>query len=256
MNDYRTIQFSVEDRVATLSLRRSPLNVMNMEMMQEIADALSSLTKMQDVNALVIRAEGKAFFVGVAVENHLGEKVEPMIHLFHKMFHLLLKVPCPTIAVLEGPAIGGGCELATFCDIVIASESAAFGQPEINLGLFPPVSAVVFPWMTGLNRTMELLLTGDMIDARKAYEWGLVNRVVAADQVEATLAELIEKLRKKSALSLSLTRKAVRAALASSFAGAIGKVEQIYLQELIQTHDAQEGLASFLEKRQPIWANR
>jgi cyclohexa-1,5-dienecarbonyl-CoA hydratase len=228
---------------------------MNMEMMEEIVDALSSICKEENLNALVIRAEGKAFSAGVAVEDHMGDKTEPMIHLFHKMFHRLIEIPCPTIAVVEGAAMGGGCELATFCDLVIATDQAKFGQPEINLALFPPVSVVAFPWLTGLNRTMELLLTGETISAGKAYEWGLVNRVVSPEDLEATVGQLLDNLRGKSALALRLTRKAVREAMASSFASAIGKVEQIYLRELVYSDDAQEGLHSFLEKRPPVWKN-
>lgn len=256
MSEYKLIDFSPRDKVATLVLKRSPLNVMNMDMMEEIVDALSSLRKNEHLHALVIRAEGKAFSAGVAVEDHIGDKTEPMIHLFHKMFHCLIEVPCPTIAVVEGVALGGGCELATFCDIVLATDRAKFGQPEINLALFPPVSIVTFPWMTGFNRTMELLLTGETISAEKACEWGLVNRVVSQDALESSLAQLLSQLCGKSALALRLTRKAVREAMAVSFASAIGKVEQIYLRELIQSADAQEGLSAFLEKRQPIWKNK
>ncbi|MFM1654524.1 enoyl-CoA hydratase/isomerase family protein [Brevibacillus sp. B_LB10_24] len=256
MKSYQLISFAQRDRVAELVLKRPPVNVMNIEMMEEIADALSSVCKEENLHALVIRAEGKAFSAGVAVEDHMGEKTEPMIHLFHKMFHRLIEVPCPTIAVVEGAAIGGGCELATFCDLVIATDRAKFGQPEINLALFPPVSVVAFPWLTGLNRTMELLLTGETISAQTAYEWGLVNRVVSPDDLEAALEQLLDNLRSKSPLALRLTRKAVREAMAVSFAAAIGKVEQIYLRDLVYSDDAQEGLQSFLEKRPPVWKNR
>jgi cyclohexa-1,5-dienecarbonyl-CoA hydratase len=256
MNHFETIRFHMEENVATLTLARPPVNVLNIQMMEEIVTALSSIRDRQDLHALVIRAEGKAFSAGVSVEDHMGDKAEPMLHLFHKMFHLLIEVPCPTIAVVEAAALGGGCELATFCDMVIANDRAKFGQPEINLALFPPVSVVAFPWLTGFNRTMELLLTGETISAQKACEWGLVNRVVPADELEANLEQLLANLRSKSTVALQLTRKAVRAAMSTSFAQAIGTVEQIYFRDLIPTEDAQEGLHSFLEKRQPVWKNR
>ncbi|MEB3100165.1 enoyl-CoA hydratase/isomerase family protein [Ferviditalea candida] len=256
MSSYNYIDFSVEDRIARLVLKRPPVNVLNMEMMNEIVEALSSVCKEDSLHALVIRAEGKAFSAGVAVEDHMGDKTEPMIHLFHNMFHRLLEVPCPTISVVEGAALGGGCELATFCDIVIATDQAKFGQPEINLGLFPPVSIVTFPWLIGLNRGMELLLTGDTISAQKAYEWGLVNRLVPSHKLEEHLDHLLSQFKNKSALALRLTRKALRETMAVTFAAAIEKVEQIYLRDLVQTEDAQEGLKSFLEKREPVWKNR
>lgn len=256
MSKYKLIQCYEEDQVAMLVLNRPPLNVMNIEMMEEIVDALRSIKKDEHLKALVIRSEGKAFSAGVAVEDHIGDKTEPMIHLFHEMFHCLVEVPCPTIAVVDGLALGGGCELATFCDIVIATDRAKFGQPEINLALFPPVSIVTFPWMTGFNRTMELLLTGETISAEKAYEWGLVNRLVSQNELENHLQQLLQQLRSKSALALRLTRKAVREAMSASFASAIGKVERIYLSELVRSADAQEGMNSFLEKRQPQWQNQ
>ncbi|HWO97007.1 MAG TPA: enoyl-CoA hydratase/isomerase family protein [Bacillus sp. (in: firmicutes)] len=253
--NYETINFYVEEGIAQLTLNRPPVNVMNIQMMEEISDALFSIRSHQNLHALVIRAEGKVFSAGASVEDHMGDKAEPMLHAFHKMFHLLIEIPCPTIAVVEGAALGGGCELATFCDIVYATEKAKFGQPEINLGLFPPVSIVTFPWLTSFNRTMELLLTGETIDAQKAYEWGFVNRVVSPEDLESVLQQLISNLKNKSALALSLTRKAVREAMASSFASSIGKVEQIYFRELIPSEDAQEGLHSFVEKREPVWKN-
>ncbi|RBW70111.1 enoyl-CoA hydratase/isomerase family protein [Bacillus taeanensis] len=255
MKQYETISFYVENSTAVLTFNRPPVNVLNMEMMEEIVDALETVCKNNSLTALVIKAEGKAFSAGVAIEDHLGDKTEPMIHLFHKMFHILARVQCPTIAVVDGAALGGGCEVATFCDIVIATEKAKFGQPEINLGLFPPVSVVSFPWLMGLNRTMELLLTGETIDAQKAYEYGLVNRIVAREELDSSIEKLLSNFRSKSPLALSLMKKAIRKSMTSSFSSAIGEVEQIYLQDLVRTNDAQEGLHSFLEKREPVWKN-
>lgn len=253
---YKHIRFEVENKVATLTLTKPPLNVMDIEMMNEMCDALETLLKESNFHALVIRSGEKVFSAGVSVEDHLGEKGEAMIHLFHKMFQILLEVPCPTIAVVESAAIGGGCELATACDIVIATEKAKFGQPEINLALFPPVSAVTFPWITGVNRTMELLLTGDTIDVQKAYEWGFVNKIVLPEELEITIEELLGKFRSKSSVALKYTKKAVREAMANSYAGSIGKVEHLYLRGLLPTEDAQEGLHSFIEKRKPEWKNK
>jgi cyclohexa-1,5-dienecarbonyl-CoA hydratase len=255
MKQYETISFYIENSTAVLTFNRPPVNVLNMEMMEEIVDALETVCKNNRLTALVIKAEGKAFSAGVAIEDHLGEKTEPMIHLFHKMFHVLARVQCPTIAVVDGAALGGGCEVATFCDIVIATEKAKFGQPEINLGLFPPVSVVSFPWLMGLNRTMELLLTGETIGVQKAYEYGLVNRIVAREELDSSVEKLLNNFRSKSSLALSLTKKAIQKSMTSSFSSAIGEVEQIYLQDLVRTNDAQEGLHSFLEKREPVWKN-
>ncbi|MGJ9383155.1 enoyl-CoA hydratase/isomerase family protein [Salipaludibacillus sp. CF4.18] len=253
MKNYEAIDFQIENKVAWLTLKREPVNVLNIEMMTEIVDALEHLIAKEETHALVIKADGKAFSAGVEIEDHIGEKAEPMIHVFHKIFHLLAKVPCPTISVVEGAAIGGGCEIASFCDISVATEKAKFGQPEINLGLFPPVSVAIFPLLMGLNKTMELLLTGKTISAAKAKEYGLINEVVTEGELEYYLEGLLGSFRSKSRVALDITRKAIRESLATTFAQTIGKVEQIYMNDLMKTNDAQEGLHSFLDKRKPEW---
>lgn len=252
---FETIHFKVEDNIAFVTLDNPPVNIMSMKMLTELCGAIETVSRNKELYALVIRAKGKVFSGGVSVEDHMGDLAEPMIHMFHKIFHLLSGDLCPTIAVVEGAAIGGGCELATFCDMVYATDKAKIGQPEINLGLFPPVSAVSFPHITGLNRTMEMMLTGNTLSAQQAYEYGFFNKVVPMERIEAELSDLLENFKKKSPLALRLTRKAVREAMSAGFSTSIGKVEQIYLRELILSEDAQEGLHSFIEKRQPVWKN-
>jgi cyclohexa-1,5-dienecarbonyl-CoA hydratase len=253
MKNYETIHLKIENKVAWLTLNRQPVNVLNIEMMSEIVDALETLIAKEEPHALVINSDAKVFSAGVAIEDHIGDKTEPMIQVFHKMFHLMAKIQCPTVSVIEGAAIGGGCEIASFCDISIATEKAKFGQPEINLGLFPPVSVAIFPWLMGFNKTMELLLTGKTITAKEAKEYGLINQVVSEDVLANYLEELLDSFRSKSRVALSYTRMAIREAMANTFAQTIGKVEQIYLNDLMKTNDAQEGLDSFLEKREPVW---
>ncbi|SDI41083.1 cyclohexa-1,5-dienecarbonyl-CoA hydratase [Alteribacillus persepolensis] len=252
---FETISLRVEDSVAFLTMQRGSVNILNIQMMEEMANALESVKERNDIHALIIQAEGKAFSAGVAVEDHVGKWTEPMIFAFHKLFHLLGSIPCPTIGAVEGAAIGGGCELASFCDITIAAESSKFGQPEINLGLFPPVSAAYFPWLMGYNRTMELLLTGKTLSAEEAKEFGLINSVVPAGQVRESVEELLNDLKNKSRSALKLTKQAVRASMGTSMSGAIAEVEQIYLQNLMKTDDAKEGLDAFMEKRQPVWSH-
>lgn len=253
---YETIKLEIEEHVAWLTLNRAPVNILNIQMMNEMADALESVMRREDeLQSLVIRAEGKAFSAGVAVEDHVGDLAEPMIHAFHKLFHLLAKVSCPTIGVVKGAAIGGGCELASFCDITIAATESKFGQPEINLGLFPPLSAAYFPWLMGYNRTMELLLTGKNITAEEAKEYGLINTVVEAADLDEYLEKLLNDFRMKSRVALRLTKKAVRSSMATSVSASLGEVEQLYLQDLMATNDAKEGLDSFMKKREPVWVH-
>jgi len=256
MGDDKFIRLEVADGVARLVLARPPLNILNIEMMEELNSALERVQALPEVRALVIAAEGKAFSAGVAVEDHLGDRVKPMLEAFHRIFHLLRALPCPTVAAVQGAALGGGSELATFCDFVIASETATFGQPEIKVGVFPPIAAVHYPSRIGLARTLQLLLTGEVIGAKEAERIGLVDRAVPAAQLPAAVEEVLAKLRDKSRAVLALTRRAVLDAAGQPFEAALRAVETLYHAELMATEDAHEGLRAFVEKRAPTWRHR
>jgi len=256
MAEYKFLRLEVADGVARLVLARPPLNILTIEMMEELNGALERVQALPEVRALVIAAEGKAFSAGVAVEDHLGDRVKPMLEAFHRIFHLLRALPCPTVAAVQGAALGGGSELATFCDFVIASETATFGQPEIKVGVFPPIAAVHYPNRVGLARTLQLLLTGEVISAREAERIGLADRVVPAAELPAALEETLAKLRDKSRAVLALTRRAVLDPAGQPFEVAIRAVETLYHTELMATEDAHEGLKAFVEKRPPVWKHR
>jgi cyclohexa-1,5-dienecarbonyl-CoA hydratase len=253
MAEYRFVRLEVADGVARLVLARPPLNILNIEMMEELSAALERVQALPDVRALVIAAEGKAFSAGVAVEDHLGDRVKPMLEAFHRIFHLLRALPCPTVAAVQGAALGGGSELATFCDFVIASETATFGQPEIKVGVFPPIAAIHYPNRIGLARTLQLLLTGEVIGAREAERIGLADRAVPAAELPAAVEEVLAKLSDKSRAVLALTRRAVLDPAGQPFEAALGAVEALYHAELMATEDAHEGLRAFVEKRAPVW---
>ena len=256
MAEYRFLRLEVADGVARLVLARPPLNILNIEMMEEVNAALERVQSLHEVRVLVMAAEGKAFSAGVAVEDHLGDRVKPMLEAFHRIFHLLRALPCPTVAAVQGAALGGGSELATFCDFVIASETATFGQPEIKVGVFPPIAAVHYPSRIGLARTLQLLLTGEVIGAKEAEQIGLVDRAVPAAQLPAAVEEVLAKLRDKSRAVLALTRRAVLDAAGQPFEAALRAVETLYHAELMATEDAHEGLRAFVEKRAPTWRHR
>ena len=253
--DFKHIRLEKEEGVATITLNRPPLNISNIEMMGEINRALESLRE-DRLKVVVFAAEGKAFSAGVDVAEHTAEKVEEMITVFHRMFRLLISLECPTLAVVAGAALGGGCELATFCDLVIASEEAEFGQPEIKVGVFPPIAAVIFPKLMPGKKALELLLIGETIDAREALSLGLVNRVVPAEELDREVEGFIKSLKGKSAVVMGLTKRAVHESLALEFEPALERVEEIYLRSLMGTKDAHEGLKAFLEKRPPHWEDR
>jgi len=255
-DQYRSILCAVENGVARISLNLPPLNIIDIPMLSEIQGAITRVQSEQDVKVLVVDHQGKAFSAGVSIRDHTPDKVSEMIEKFHGVFRLLHSLALPTVALVDGVALGGGCELATFCDMVIASERATFGQPEIKVGVFPPVAAVVFPHLIGRNRALELLLTGDVIDAAEAKAAGLINKVFPTKEFRQKADEFIGKLTSLSAPVLKLTKRAVDRALDADVIEGLAAAEKLYLGELMQTEDAREGLNAYLEKRKPIWKNR
>jgi cyclohexa-1,5-dienecarbonyl-CoA hydratase len=256
--DYQHIRFNIEDRVGRIAFARPPLNVFNIAMMREIGAALNECMGTREMVAIVFEStpESRAFSAGVAIEEHVEETIYRMLESFHAIFRTLEQVAKPTIAIVDGAALGGGCELVAGCDIVIASERSRFGQPEIKLGVFPPVAAVLLPRIIGDKRARELMLTGDLIDAPEALRLGLVNYVLPQAQLAAKTDEILSKLRELSAPALEATRRAMALARGASFGDALTKVENLYLDELMKTQDAHEGVKAFMEKRKPVWRNR
>ncbi|HSB60906.1 MAG TPA: enoyl-CoA hydratase/isomerase family protein [Vicinamibacteria bacterium] len=253
-----TFEFVVlenDGAVARILLRRPPLNVLNLEMIRELNRALRDVRPESGLRALVLAAEGKAFSAGVSVEDHLPDNAGDMLGAFHETFRQLRTLCCPTIAAVQGAALGGGCELACFADWVIASESATFGLPEIKLGAFPPIAAVHFPHRIGLARTLQLILSGDTLPAREAERIGLVDRVVPAADLPAALEEAVQRLREKSGPALRLAKRAVLLGSGRDFDAALADVERLFLEKLMKTRDAEEGLRAFLEKRAPQWTH-
>ncbi|MEW6261449.1 MAG: enoyl-CoA hydratase/isomerase family protein [Thermodesulfobacteriota bacterium] len=253
---YRFISLEVKDKVASITLQREPLNVLNIAMMKEINAALDSLSGQNDLAILTFKAQGKAFSAGVDVGEHLGDLVREMIEVFHGIFRRMDKLGLVSVGAVQGAALGGGCELAVYCDLLLASTKARFGQPEILVGVLPPIAALVMPRIMGRKKAMELILTGDTITADEAKSLGLVNKVVEPDQLEAELEALLAKLRGLSPLVLKKTRKAVMDGLKDQAAEGLAVIEKIYLDELMTSQDAEEGLKAFLEKRKPAWRNK
>ncbi len=249
---YKHIKLSVEGGLARLTLAREPLNVLNIEMMKEMNEALDTL-KGGEVKVLLIDADGKAFSAGVDVGEHLGDQVEEMIEVFHGIFRRIAALEVVSVAKVQGAALGGGCEVAAFCDLVVASEKAKFGQPEIQVGVFPPVAALVFPRQLGFKKALELILTGDIIGAAEAKVLGLVNQVVPPEELDAATDKLVGKLLGLSGIVLKLTRLAMLEGLLDDTGKALKRIEDIYLKELMKTADAEEGLKAFMEKRKPVW---
>jgi cyclohexa-1,5-dienecarbonyl-CoA hydratase len=238
-----------------LTLKRPPLNILNIAMLHELGDALDVAARESSLRVLVVRADGalRVFSAGVDVADHTAEKVGEMIPLFDRVCAALADFPAPTLAVVHGHALGGGCEVALSCDLVVAADSANFGQPEIKLATLAPVAALRLPTLIGYRRATELLFTGETIGAAEAARIGLINRAVPADRLEAVADDLIGKLCALSAPALRVCKRALQPG--ADGGAALSKVEKLYLEELLSLEDAHEGLAAFLEKRAPNWTH-
>ncbi|HWF88579.1 MAG TPA: enoyl-CoA hydratase-related protein [Pyrinomonadaceae bacterium] len=254
---YQHIHFSIDDRVARITFAKPPLNVFNIAMMREITTALTQCAE-RELVAIVFDADKscRAFSAGVAVEEHVQEMIFQMLDAFHAIFRQLEQLAKPAIALVDGAALGGGCELVAACDIVIASDRSRFGQPEIKLGVFPPVAAVLLPRVIGEKRARELILTGEIIDAVEAGKLGLCNHVVPSAHLEPKLLEVLGKLRELSGTSLGYARQSLDLGRGRSIDAALDEQENIYLHELMKTQDANEGVKAFMEKRKAIWRHR
>ena len=256
MSAFQFVRYLEDYDVARLILARPPLNIMTIAMMREMGAALERAAQRPNLKALVISGEGKTFSAGVAIEDHVGDGVKEMLETFHELFRRLRALECLTVAAVRGAALGGGAELATFCDLVIAADDATFGQPEIKVGVFAPIAALHYPRRIGVSRTLALLLSGDVIPAAEAERIGLVDVVVPADQLADAVETRLAKVRSRSAIVLRLAKRAVVEAHEATFDVALAGLEDLYRYELMATEDAAEGLRAFMEKRRPIWTDR
>jgi cyclohexa-1,5-dienecarbonyl-CoA hydratase len=253
--DMPKINFSTDANSNRITLSDPPLHILDITMLDELRDALRRVSS--DRHALVITSTGdKAFSAGASVQDHLGDRVVTMLQRFHECFRTLARLDIVTVALVRGVALGGGCELALACDFVLASDRARFGQPEINLGVFPPVAAYQLSRQTTPRKGLELLLSGEPIDALEAERLGMINAVFPHADFDPRCEAWLQRIYKQSASSLRFAKRAFRIAQSADFDERLEKVERLYLQELMKTDDANEGLNAFVEKRKPAWKGR
>jgi cyclohexa-1,5-dienecarbonyl-CoA hydratase len=241
---------------ATLTLAKPPLHVLDLEGIGAMTRALESIGARSDVSVLVVAAEGeKAFSAGVEVRDHLPDRLDEMIDSFHLLCRTLVEIDAVTVAAVRGAALGGGMELAACCDLILAAKEASFGQPEIELGCFPPLGAALYPSLFGAKRANEIVLLGERFTAEEAKVIGLVNKVVPRTELDSAVDEIVSKLASKSPAVLRLAKRALRAAAERSLES-LPEIESLYREELAATEDMLEGLQAFLEKRKPVWRGR
>jgi cyclohexa-1,5-dienecarbonyl-CoA hydratase len=250
------VRVAVEPGLARITLDRPPLNVLTTGMMQNLAAALRRVATDDAIQVVRLDAAGKAFSAGVDVGDHLGDLLPAMMASLGDLFVAFEQVPQPVVAVVQGAALGGGLEVVLGCDLVVASENATFGQPEIKLGVFAPPATVLLPRRIGLGAATGLLLTGESVSATEARRLGLVNEVFAAQGFDVAASAWIEKLRALSGAALRQAKRALRESSQMSVGEAHLRMHDIYMNELMATEDAQEGLRSFVEKRPAVWKHR
>jgi cyclohexa-1,5-dienecarbonyl-CoA hydratase len=242
--------------VARLTLHHPPLNVIDLAMMDELAQALAEIDARRDVSTLLLSGAGKSFSVGVDVAAHTPDKVADMLAKFHAVIRALVASKKVTIAAVQGHCLGGGAELAMVCDLVYTVDTASWGFPEIKLGCYPPVAATALAALVGQKHAADLILTGRNISGTEAARIGLANRDVADTELELAVKEAIQQLSSLSPAALAITKRANYAWDSMHFDKGLARAEKIYLDELMKTEDVQQGINAFLEKRQPVWKGK
>jgi cyclohexa-1,5-dienecarbonyl-CoA hydratase len=242
--------------IARIALSNPPLNVIDVPLMEQLAVAFIELESRSAISTVLIRASGDHFSAGVDVAAHTPDKVSEMLEKFHAVIRALVASRKITIAAVTGNCLGGGAELALVCDVVITSEDATWGFPEIQLGCFPPIAATALSALVGQKRAAELVLTGRTLTGAEAAEIGLATTAVPADRLNSAVDEVLRRLQTLSPVALAIAKKAIYAWDSIHFDKGLARAEKIYQEELIQTEDAQEGIRAFLEKRSPRWKGR
>jgi cyclohexa-1,5-dienecarbonyl-CoA hydratase len=252
--DRLTLQIGIP--VARIALRHPELNVIDVAMMEQLAQALHEIETRGDISIVVLSGEGKSFSAGVDVAAHAPDKVQAMLKQFHGVIRTLIGMKKVTVAVVHGNCLGGGAELAMVCDMVYTAASASWGFAEIKLGCYPPVACAALAALIGQKRAAELILTGRTIRGTEAAEIGLANRAIADGDLRSAVENTLLALAQLSPAALQATKKAIYAWDAAHFDKGLARAENIYLEDLMKTADAREGISAFMEKREPKWTGK
>ncbi len=254
--EFSFVRYRREGEVVRLTLDRPEHNLLHEPMLLELAAAIEHAGNQRDVKVVVLDSACKVFSGGIDLGEYTQNRVFQVLSAFEAAFLSMMETSKPLIVVVNGPAVGGGCEVAALGDLVIATPRAKFAQPEVTIGVFPPLAATVLPHLIGPKQTLEMVLIGEPITAERALELGLVNRVVPEAQLAATVNALVAQITAQSGPVLSMAKRAVLGGMGLSLRDSLHRSIQIFLNELYGLEDSQEGLRAVLEKRKPQWKNR
>lgn len=251
------VQVEKRERAIMVRFDRPPLNVLDVSLLRQLGEALTSCAREGSADVVALRGNGgRAFSAGVDIKDHTPDKAAAMLEVVHGVIRQLFALPQVTIAVIDGLCLGGGCELASSCDILVASDDSSFATPEIRVGCYPPVALARFPGLIGYHRAAEMILTGRRFTAQEALSLGLVNRVFPKTELDKAFEVLLDELRGNSGAVMRTTIRGLRELSLKGFSQDLEISEAIYRDELLSTRDAAEGIQAFLDKREPRWSHR
>jgi enoyl-CoA hydratase/carnithine racemase len=254
--DYRNLLVTCDGSAARIVLNRpEKRNALSLELMEDMIAAVRAVSARRDTRAIVIEGAGSAFSAGHDLSEMIGRDREFFAHLFDRcsvMMELLHEVPHPVIAKVHGIATAAGCQLVAACDLAVAAEGTRFATPGVKIGLFCSTPMVPVSRAVGRKRAMQMLLTGEPIDAATALDWGLVNRVVPREELEPAIVELVQAIARSSAYTVATGKQAFYSQIDRPEDEAYEHCERV-MTENARAPDAQEGMTAFLEKRDPVW---
>ena len=255
-SEFQYVKFRIDGEVAHLRLDRPEQNLLNERMLMEIAAGINSVSEKAAVKVILLDSAGKTFSGGIELGEYTQRRVFQLLDAFHNAFSAMMDTSKPVIVVVNGPAYGGGAELAALGDLVIATPNAKFAQPEIKLGAFPPLAAAVLPYILGPKRALELVLTGEAMSARTGARVGLMNWLVPEAELIGKVDEVIRRVTAQSGPVLTMAKKAILGSLGLPLRDGVRNSMKVFLNELADLEDSQEGLRALVEKRAPKWKNR
>ena len=259
MNNYENLCFATEGDVAVITLNRpNRRNALSLELMLELIDCLDQIGKDPDLRAVVLAAAGKVFSSGHDLSEMVGRDLNEYRRLFDVCSQLMEKVqsiPQPVIAQVQGIATAAGCQLVATCDLAVASDQAAFATPGVKIGLFCTTPMVAVSRAVGRKRALQMLLTGEMVDAVTAADWGLINLVVPAEELAEATRKLATQITKASSLTVALGKEAFYAQIDLEQPKAYAYAKEVMSMNSLAV-DAQEGISAFLGKREPSWVGK